>query len=36
MMQLNGVGLGLRRDFIDAFLTAKHIPTLLRLPQKIG
>ena len=36
MMELNGVGLGLRRDFIDSFLAAKHIRTLSKLPQKTG
>ena len=31
MMELNGVGLGLRRDFIDSFLAAKTYPDFIEV-----
>jgi uncharacterized protein (UPF0276 family) len=33
MMDLSGVGLGLRRDFIDSFLDAKTCPDFIEVDE---
>ena len=36
MVPLVGVGLGLRREFIDTFLSAETHPDFIELPLKTG